>query len=82
MVWLVIAGIAGLLVGVLVLVLLVMTAIGARLPLAHTAVRRVRLPVDRQRVWDTLTDVAESPTRSCRSAAAGPTTSSPTASTA
>ncbi|MGH3880949.1 MAG: SRPBCC family protein [Actinophytocola sp.] len=61
MVWLVIAGIAGVLVGVLVLLLLVMMAIGARLPLAHTATRRVRLPVDRQRVWDTLTDVAEYP---------------------
>lgn len=55
MLWLVIAGIV---VGVLVLLLLVMMAIGARLPLAHTAARHVRLPVDRQRVWDTLTDVA------------------------
>jgi uncharacterized protein YndB with AHSA1/START domain len=58
MVWLVIAGIV---VGVLVLLILVMMAIGARLPLAHTAARRVRLPVERQRVWDTLTDVAEYP---------------------
>jgi uncharacterized protein YndB with AHSA1/START domain len=58
MVWLVIAGAV---VGVLVVAVLVMVAIGARLPVEHTVARRVRLPADRQRVWDTLTDVAAFP---------------------
>jgi uncharacterized protein YndB with AHSA1/START domain len=58
MVWLVIAGVV---VGLLILVVVAVLAIGARLPAGHTAARRVRLPVDRQRVWDTLTDVAAYP---------------------
>jgi uncharacterized protein YndB with AHSA1/START domain len=58
MVWLVVAGAV---VGVLVVAIVVMVAIGATLPVEHTVARRVRLPVDRQRVWDTLTDVAAFP---------------------
>jgi uncharacterized protein YndB with AHSA1/START domain len=58
MVWLLIVGVV---VGVLVVAVVVVLAIGARLPAGHTAARRVRLPVDRQRVWDTLTDVTAYP---------------------
>lgn len=58
MVWLVIAGAV---VGVLLVAVLVAVAIGASLPVEHTAARRVGLSVDRQLVWDALTDVAAFP---------------------
>lgn len=56
--WLVIIGIV---VGVLVVLVLAVLAVGATLPVAHVAARRVRLPVGPERVWPVLTDVAGYP---------------------
>jgi uncharacterized protein YndB with AHSA1/START domain len=56
--WLVIIGIV---VGVLVVLVLAVLAVGATLPKEHVAARRVRLPVAPDRVWPVLTDVAGYP---------------------
>ncbi|HEY7596562.1 MAG TPA: SRPBCC family protein [Actinophytocola sp.] len=56
--WLVITGIV---VGVLVLVVLAVMAIGAALPKEHVAARRISLPVEPPEVWAALTDVSAFP---------------------
>jgi len=58
MMWLVIIGIV---VGVLVVGVLAVVAVGATLPKHHVAARRVSLPVAPGEVWAALTDVAAYP---------------------
>ena len=58
MTWLLIIGIV---VGVLVVGVLAVVAVGATLPKHHDAARRVTLPVGQAEVWATLTDVAAYP---------------------
>jgi uncharacterized protein YndB with AHSA1/START domain len=56
--WLVIIGIV---VGVLVVAVLAVVAVGATLPKHHVAARRVTVPADPVQVWAALTDVAAYP---------------------